>query len=274
MAPFLSGKDPLTRTWMKGNLKWLLLVLFLLGLLLLSGAAALLSGTPSRAAAVFIPVLALLLYVYFFTGLENGLFLKPFCRLPGNKRQVALTFDDGPHPEHTPRIMEALARAGVRGTFFFLGRHAAAHPGLARRLAAEGHDIGSHGFDHSSLRWAGGQRAGDEIDRTAETFRRLGLEGEPSLFRPPHGAKSPFLERQLRRRGYTLVHWSLSPKDWKAADGKALLTRMLRYLEPGSIILLHDLPLTAGILPDFIAAARKEGYDFVTIREALRNSRS
>lgn len=258
-----------TRTWIKGNLKWLAALCALSLLLLASALATILTGCQPTGLALTALLLGFFLYVLLFTGLEKGLFLKPLCRLPGDEKRVALTFDDGPHPEHTPRILEALARSGVTASFFMLGRRIARHPDIARDAAAAGHDIGNHGFSHSSLRWAGGGTVADEVGQAEAVLREHGIKTGKKLFRPPHGSKSPLLEWHLRHRGYGLIHWNLSPKDWKAAGKDELLERMLTYLRPGAIILLHDLGRTADVLPDFIAAAREKGYTFHRVSDFL-----
>ena len=260
---------PVERVWMEGNLKWLRAWSgCLFGGGALAGAAALAPLPPEA----FIPPAALVGLagaIYRFGGLKRGLILPPIWRLPGEGKRLALTFDDGPHPEFTPKILEALERHGVRATFFLLGSAAAAHPGLAGEVAARGHDIGSHGQSHRRLDRLGYRAAAREIDESEAVLSSLGEFSARRLFRPPHGAKSPLLELALRRRGYRMVLWNLSPKDWKSIPPGVVFQRLVDNVAPGTIVLLHDSPNAAKVLPDFLPHMLREGYSFVTVGEAL-----
>ena len=192
-----------------------------------------------------------------------------------DRRAVALTFDDGPDPETTPRVLDVLGAAGVQGAFFLVGQRARRAPGVARRIAAEGHDLGNHTWSHRSL-WLCGFR---------ETARQLG-QGHaaiadtagraPRFFRPPWGMTNLAVFPLLRRLGTPCVFWSVQPEGRRAAPPAQQLSRSLRGTRPGAIFDLHDADGVRGAgarllqaLPSLIAALRGEGYAVVPLRELL-----
>lgn len=158
---------------------------------------------------------------------------------PGERPVVALTWDDGPHPEHTPRVLDELAAAGVRATFFVLVPSAEAHPGLVARMLAEGHEVGLHGVDHRRLSALPALQA---ARRVREGRRRLQqLTGRPvTLFRPPYGAQSPGQVLLTRASGLELVIWSAWASDWLDDDAATTAGRALAAVHPGAVVLLHD----------------------------------
>ncbi|WP_437733450.1 polysaccharide deacetylase family protein [Sorangium sp. So ce1335] len=183
--------------------------------------------------------LALVLCGVFFLGL--GMFVDVVKRGPPGARGVALTFDDGPSPEHTPRVLDLLDAAGVKATFFVIGRKAEAHPELVREIAARGHAIGLHSHAHDrlfSLRSA----------RYVERDLRQGLDvieratGErPSLFRPPVGHTSPRIARAVDALDLDVIGWSARGFDGLGgASPERVAARIIPGLRDGAIVLLHD----------------------------------
>ena len=131
----------LTQVWMEGNFKWLVRVAFsvvtLVVLLVLDLVFEVFLFRILWVLNVFIA-----LFLFQFTGLKKGLFVKPVYALPGDDKNLALTFDDGPHPEHTPKLLEIMEKYGVKATFFLTGTQLEKHPDIAARVAEKGHDIG------------------------------------------------------------------------------------------------------------------------------------
>jgi peptidoglycan/xylan/chitin deacetylase (PgdA/CDA1 family) len=152
---------------------------------------------------------------------------------------VALTFDDGPDPDGTPAVLDALAAAGMTATFFVLADRVAVHPALVGRTVAAGHEIGLHGLDHARLptldrsalpRWfEDGRRRVEEVAGTPVRF-----------FRPPFGAQSPATLRAARRAGLEVVVWSADAKDWAGDPVPDVVDRALAGCQPGAVVLLHD----------------------------------
>jgi len=189
---------------------------------------------------------------------------------------AALTFDDGPSDAHTPALLDALREHDVHATFFVLGRQARAHPEIVRRIADEGHELASHGDDHSILALARPTEVAHQI-RTAEAAIIAASGGRLSrLLRTPHGFRSPFVGVVARGLGYRLVGWRGSVFDTSRPGADVIVRRCASVLEPGAIVLLHDADGSGGggdrsqtvkAVPGIVAAARDQGLELVTVSE-------
>ena len=189
---------------------------------------------------------------------------------------IALTFDDGPDPASTPAVLEALARHGMKATFFMVGARAARHPELVARVADAGHEIGNHSWDHPSLPTLGVRAVARQLGRTRAVLAPRG----GTLMRPPYGHQSLGSHLVARGLGYRVVIWNVVATDWLADDAATLAGRVLERAAPGAIVLLHDTLYTfeqerfrdraptIGALA--ILAERLPGYRFVTVSELLR----
>ena len=189
---------------------------------------------------------------------------------------VAITFDDGPSPEWTPGVLDALRDAGARATFFALGRQVRAHPDLARRIVDEGHELASHGDDHSLLVFAG-PRAIVHQFRAAETALAEAAGGRASkLFRAPHGFRNPLVSAIAGQQGYRMVGWHGAVFDTARPGVDAIVARCRSVLRPGAILLLHDgdgsgqggdRRQTVEAVPHILASARERGLEPVTVSQ-------
>lgn len=153
---------------------------------------------------------------------------------------VYLTFDDGPHPDRTHRILDQLAEHNCQATFFMIGQRAQRHPETVRRVLSEGHSIGSHTWSHTSVR---GRSAHDYV----EDVHRGRIELEQitgrriELFRPPYGELTPLTLSQLMLHGFRLIHWNFDPRDFERDAASDLVKQFdHRPLENGDVVLLHD----------------------------------
>jgi peptidoglycan-N-acetylglucosamine deacetylase len=158
---------------------------------------------------------------------------------------VALTFDDGPDPESTPRFLDLLERIGVRATFFLLGSQAASHPELARRIVADGHEVAVHGWAHTPhlLRTPWAVRA--DLTRAYDCVRDT-TGARPTAWRPPNGVLSGAGLLAARQLGLRPVLWTADGRDWRAdATPASVLTRIEAQLGPGGTVLLHDSDITS-----------------------------
>ena len=154
-----------------------------------------------------------------------------------HRREVALTFDDGPNITYTPAVRAILDRYGVKGTFFTVGKALDARPDISRALLDAGHLLGNHSYLHDDLRWLDPRYP--ELERTQRAFRRdLGVC--PSFFRPPHGQHNPFMARVVQRHRMTMVTWDVSAGDFATHDAGLVARRVLDRVRPGAIIDLHD----------------------------------
>lgn len=203
-------------------------------------------------------------------GLEVALPAARFLvRGPQESNALALTFDDGPHPDITPRLLDGLASHGLRATFFVIGREAERYPALVQRIVAEGHAIGHHSWTHSEPSITSAATLMAEVTRCRELL--LQLTGAPvDRFRPPKGQLTPGKLGSLLGAGQRIVLWSEDPKDYLLTDS-APLSRWAAtaLLPPGSIALMHDThPWCLEALAP-LARRASEGVRFVTIDEWL-----
>jgi glycosyltransferase involved in cell wall biosynthesis/peptidoglycan/xylan/chitin deacetylase (PgdA/CDA1 family) len=189
-------------------------------------------------------------------------------------RSICLTFDDGPHPAHTPRLLGVLKRCRVRATFFIVGRMAERYPDLVRRIAAEGHGIANHSFYHADPSLMSAAEVVKGVRHTNRLLVRL-LGTARLVYRPPHGKLSVRKLLGLWLRGYTVVLWSVDPKDYGCHSADELRDSLTRQpLRGGDILLLHDwAPYTTEVLPELIERARKQGLEFALVSDWCRGGR-
>ena len=183
---------------------------------------------------------------------------------PTNPGELALTFDDGPNPAWTPRLLDTLATHNVHATFFMLGSRAQAEPALVRQIAAAGHLIGNHSWSHPNLALASSSQIEHELSRTSQTIEQI--TGAPvRFFRPPFGARRPAVLRIARRLGLTSVLWNAMTSDWEDASADAIASRLIRTIDRlahqgrAANIVLHDgghLTPTAHRAPSISAASQ------------------
>ncbi len=199
-------------------------------------------------------------------------------RGPRGAPRAALTFDDGPGPS-TAAILDALAKEGVRATFFVLGRQARRHPEMIRRMRDEGHQVASHGYDHGILVLRGPAHVRDQIRRTEQAVEDAAGPGAITrVFRAPHGFRGPATWPAVRSAGYRMAGWTRGVFDSADPGPDVVAQRSARALSPGCILLLHDADgwdpdrprlHTAAAIPDICAAARARGLELVTLDELL-----
>jgi peptidoglycan/xylan/chitin deacetylase (PgdA/CDA1 family) len=193
--------------------------------------------------------------------LQNYVLTDSFLwRLPTGAA-AALTFDDGPNEEHTPRVLDLLQAHGVKATFFIVGDAARHAPGLMRRIVAEGHAIGSHTLTHRELPTLNREELRQELAGCRELIRDLtGVDA--TLIRPPRGRVNAVALMRIKRWGYRLVHWSKTYSDYRK-DGRDPLLQRIRAggLQARDIALFHDtnaftVEALAEILPEWLNAGR------------------
>lgn len=161
---------------------------------------------------------------------------------------IALTFDDGPHPERTPKVLDLLAGAGMTATFFLVGQNAARHPDVVRRIAAAGHEIGNHSWSHPWMPRLSARRIESELVRCQEAL--AGITGQvPRVVRPPYGSRDFRFYRIARRLELTPVLWSVDTRDW-AGTAEDIVLKRARRAKGGDILLFHDgNPRATGAIP-------------------------
>jgi peptidoglycan/xylan/chitin deacetylase (PgdA/CDA1 family) len=204
---------------------------------------------------------------------NSRVFGSVLSELPRDGKRVALTFDDGPNPDATPRILDALAQHNVKATFFILGTHAERWPELVHRAFEEGHQVANHGYFHKKLHFKSPGYVKRDITLGKRAIERSGAPA-PQFFRAPHGFRSPWVTSIARSLGERTIGWSLGVWDSDRPGVKAIVRRTLEGTRPGSILLLHDGDgynangdrlQTAAAIPGIINGLRDRGFDFVTL---------
>lgn len=173
-------------------------------------------------------------------SIRSGVYVKAHCRARTKERVAALTFDDGPHPERTPRILDILRERGVKAAFFVKGENAERWPEIIDRMVAEGHLVGNHTYSHSGrFPLLSARNMVAEMERCDAAIERITGSG-PRFFRPPFGVTNPMLRRAIKRRGYEVIGWSVRSLDTFGGPREKPAKRVFRALRPGAVILLHD----------------------------------
>lgn len=208
-----------------------------------------------------------LLKSLFANALPRSLLLTQVRTASDVGTEIALTFDDGPHPEHTPRLLDKLAETGARGTFFVVGERAEQHPDLIRRIADAGHELGNHTWTHSEPSHTSAAQFLDEVSRTRHLIQDL-TGRDCRLTRPPKGSLTIGKAVGLWRQRQTIALWNTDPKDFTMTDDTAM-SRWLSGYRPqsGDIILLHDNHPHAIIAVEHLAA--DTSLTFVTLSDWL-----
>ena len=184
----------------------------------------------------------------------------------GEPARVALTFDDGPHPGTTDRLLDGLGERGARATFFLVGKEIAGREDLVRRMAAEGHQVGNHTWSHVRLSGRTAEETAGEVRRTEDLLTEI-LGGGTYWLRPPYGLVDGTAEETV---GVPMVKWTVDPRDWESRNTEQVVRAILETVEPNSIILLHDLyPTSVEAALQVVDALQAEGYVFVTVEELL-----
>jgi len=201
-----------------------------------------------------------------YTWGSHALTLGCAWRGPRDARTISLTFDDGPDPESTPRVLDILAADGVRATFFLIGERAARCGSLVRRIVEEGHDIGNHSWSHRSLWLAGPRRTAQEVTRGHDVIADI-AGAPPRFFRPPWGMTNLALFPLLRRLGTPCVFWTVQTEGRRPAPAPVQIERASRRARPGAIFDLHDADGVPGAgqrlvdaLPSMIRALKADAY--------------
>lgn len=180
----------------------------------------------------------------------------------GKKKSVALTFDDGPHPVNTPRILEILKEKNVKATFFLIGKNAEKYPDLVTRIDQEGHIVANHSYSHHYLiAFFSTDRLRRDLKRCNEII--FGILGKsPKFFRPPFGVTNPRYAAVLKQSGLQSIGWSLRSFDTRAKNKYQFIEQVISKLQKRDIILLHDnLSVTADALEDLIEHCRSKHID-------------
>ncbi len=212
---------------------------------------------------------------------KSQLYGRTFVRNPRQARQIALTYDDGPNDPHTFRLLEVLESAGVKATFFMIGKYVDLRPDIARAVVDAGHAVGNHTYTHPNLILRSAWQLQDEISRCDRALADAIGDRRTKLFRPPFGGRRPVTLRTIRKMGLTPVMWNVTGFDWSAKTADTIERHVTKGIRGGDVVLLHDgghlafgtdrsftVEATARVLKRY----QGEGWEFKTIEEMMRES--
>jgi peptidoglycan/xylan/chitin deacetylase (PgdA/CDA1 family) len=185
--------------------------------------------------------------------------------------ELALTFDDGPHPEYTPQILDILKNNGVKATFFVIGKNAELYPELVERMVREGHTVGNHTYAHRPIH----EQKEEGFYRDVLKNRSLlsGFSVKDGLFRPPGGVCDEKVLALGKKLDYDVILWTVDTEDWKAPATERIVNAVLQNVKGGDIILMHDYVAgqsnTPAALEELLPALLEKGYTFLTVDQLL-----
>lgn len=200
-------------------------------------------------------------------------------RIRTDKKRVALTFDDGPSPVWTSKILDELKKSGVKATFFMVGHHVQKYPDIARRVAEEGHTIGNHGYAHSVLLYYTPPEIEEEIKYTEHVIRET-TGRTTKIFRPPKAWLSKSIKEKIKSMGYDVVLWSLNSKDWVSFNHRDIVRYLAKRVKNGDILLFHDSGnvftteggnrnQTVKSISLLARTLQEKGFEFVSVEELI-----
>lgn len=195
-----------------------------------------------------------------------------FYRKANDNMEIALTFDDGPHPYYTPVILKILEEYGIKATFFMIGENVGYYPAAAEAVFKAGHEIGNHTNHHKGMKSLTDHEILQEIEDCEDALYSL-AEYKPTLIRPPEGALNDQVRRVIGSLDYRIILWDVDTHDWAHTPPEAICRQVLSEIDAGDIILMHDFIGHNSPTPDalrlMIPALLERGYKFVTVGELL-----
>ncbi len=196
------------------------------------------------------------------------------------KKQVVLTFDDGPSYLYTEKILDTLKSYGIKASFFLIGSRMIEYPDIVKRIKLEGHDLGNHTYNHTRLDKFIDQRIDEEIAETNRVYENI-LGFVPKYFRPPGGRINQTVISTVEHYGLYPIGWSINANDFLYTDQQiddvyikrkvaAIMTLVEKNLQPGAIILMHNgNEISVALLPEMIKFIKSKGYQFVTLSQIM-----
>ncbi|MBS1934924.1 MAG: polysaccharide deacetylase family protein [Bacteroidetes bacterium] len=223
---------------------------------------------------VFIYIALALIYSFIlFLGsyfIQLNFYIKAICKSETTKKEIALSFDDGPAVSFSPEILNVLEEHNVKVAFFCIGNRIEGNEKIVRDMYEQGHVIGNHSFSHHL--WFdlfSSKKMLADMKQMNERMKDV-IGVAPKLFRPPYGVTNPNLKKAIIKGDYTTIGWNVRSMDTVINDEKKLVEKMKKAISPGAIILFHDTSKTTlNILPEFIKYVKAEGYDITRLDKML-----
>ncbi len=212
-------------------------------------------------------VVVLAFLVWASADIGSNVHVRSYCRGPKDSAVAALTFDDGPHPVMTPKVLDVLGKHGVKATFFLVGGNVVKYPELVRRMVREGHLVCSHSYGHDvGFTYSSAANVQADLEKCRTAIENIAGKS-PLLFRPPFGVTNPNIGKAVGRAGMKCIGWSIRSLDTVAGTPREdVVRKVMKKLHNGAVILLHDRCDEADIMLDeIIGQIKGRGYGFVTV---------
>lgn len=209
--------------------------------------------------------------VYGSSMIQASFFAPAYCYASGVEKEIALSFDDGPHPHYTPQVLSTLAQFNASATFFVVGKNIQGNESILKQIDADGHSIGNHSYSHSLLLdFKSKNGFMKELEQTAEhVFNVIGKRMK--LFRPPYGVTTPSLVRASKELDYSIIGWNIRSLDTTKDSVSIISQRVQAQIKPGAIILFHDSSeKTLCVLRHTLDFAKQNGYKIVGVESLLK----
>lgn len=214
--------------------------------------------------AILFVIILLVLSASFKIGW--GFYMRSLCRIKTSSKEVVLTFDDGPHPLYTLELLDLLKEKGVKATFFVIGEQAEKYPEIVRRMTNEGHKLGIHSYFHKPSFTFFSKKAVIKDLSVSKTLLENITLSEISFFRPPYGVTNPNIAAAVKLLNLKSVGWKIRSFDTLQKPEAGTVSRIVRSLTPGAIILLHDrLPNCSSLVGKLLTALEKSEYKIVSL---------
>ncbi len=189
-----------------------------------------------------------------------------------DKKRIALTFDDGPHPQHTREIISILEDYGVKATFFVIGKNAEEYPDIVKKEAENGYEIGNHTYTHPKIPKISPLSLENEIEKGEDALFKITGE-RPAIFRPPGGFCNKDVGNVALKKNYSIILWTVDTRDWEIPSTEKIVATVKKNIRPGAIILFHDYVFGESNTPEalriIVPYILSEGYEIVTVSELL-----
>ncbi|MDB4655916.1 polysaccharide deacetylase family protein [Flavobacteriales bacterium] len=190
-------------------------------------------------------------------------FMPTFWR--GEKGTISLTFDDGPHRDVTPKVLDVLREEGVTASFFVIGKNAEKHPDLVRKIVDEGHIVGNHTYDHAYV--FSKKKINKQVSQGQEVIQNI-IGKKPVYFRPPFGVMNPKIADAVKHEKCAIVGWDLRSQDGRIRTKEATIKRVKNNLKKATVLLFHDTnPTTPDALREIIHLCKQNGTKIVSVQE-------
>jgi len=193
-----------------------------------------------------------------------------FSQVRTSMPYIAMTYDDGPHPSNTPRLLDMLRKRNIKATFYVVGKNVNQYPHIVRRIVSEGHEIGSHSWSHPNFAKMSDSAVRQELNKTRDAI--IAASGvQPRTLRPPYGSLRSSQRLWIHKEyGYPTILWDVDPMDWKRPGPSVVTSRILSKTHNGSIVLAHDLhKSTVDAMPATLDGLLRRGFKFVTVSQLI-----